>query len=70
MCPYDTLSDMSKGLIQMVIGLTTILYIVAILPYWIPFLASLALMAHGFVHAGFYASLEKMINKEKHKPRT
>lgn len=64
---YDKLSDMYKGIVQIVIGLATILYIIGIFPYWIALLASLAIIAHGFVQAGFYASVEKMVNK-KSKP--
>lgn len=70
MCHYDKLSDLYKGIIQIVIGMATILYIVGIFPYWIALLASLALIAHGFVHAGFYARIVKMVNKEKkNQPR-
>ncbi len=63
---YDKLSPMHKGLVQIVIGATTVLYVFGIFPYWIPLLASLALIAHGLVHAGFYAQIQKMMRQANH----
>lgn len=67
MCPYDNLSDMYKGIIQIVIGMTTVLYVLGLFPYWIALLASLILVAHGFLHAGLYDSIKKMTHKAGNK---
>lgn len=69
MCPYDKLSDLYKGIIQIVIGMTTVLYVLGIFPYWIPFLASLALIAHGCVHTGLYDIVTQMVKKNNRPKR-
>lgn len=54
---YHKLTEQQKQFVQMGIGASTVLYIVGILPYWIPLIISSALIVHGAMHAGLYQKL-------------
>lgn len=64
---YERLSDKNKGIIQIILGLSVVLYIFGVLPWWIALVSGALVAAYGFFTAGFYEPIRKAIKEANKK---
>ncbi|MBS1987031.1 hypothetical protein JST99_03830 [Candidatus Dependentiae bacterium] len=64
---YERLSDKNKGIIQIILGLSVVLYIFGVLPWWIALVSGALVAVYGCFTAGFYETIHKAIKEANKK---